>query len=227
MTVSSVLKNGFSIGIKNLFSLAGALLLYLLTIWMPYINIGTTIALYTLPSVMSKGKVISPFEIFDSKYRRNMGDFFLLLVFLSLGIFLGSLFFVLPGIILIYSWSLALLLLVDKGLNPMEALTESNARTWGHKFTIFMSYLIFGLIYFVVYGLIAYFSEQSIFEYLQSIIYEYVYGYNLYNDYDFVYNYDIDLSLGSTVLALFQLLLIFIYYPLKMGITAEIYRKLC
>jgi uncharacterized BrkB/YihY/UPF0761 family membrane protein len=207
MTVSDVLKNGFSIGIKNFFSLAGAVILYLLTIWVPYINVGTTIALYTLPAAMSRGEIISPTEIFDSKYRRNMGNFFLLSVFLSLGIFFGLLFLIIPGIVLMYTWSLAILLLVDKGLNPMQALNESNVRTYGHKLTIFLSYLILGILYFVLSSIIPLLTGDitSTFDLLS--------GANYYN--------------SSPLQPFLQILIMLLYYPIQMGITAEIYRKLC
>lgn len=43
----------------------GATVLWLLTIWIPYLNVGTTIAMATIPIELSKGKVISPLFIFD------------------------------------------------------------------------------------------------------------------------------------------------------------------
>lgn len=206
MTVSEVLKNGCSIGLKNFFSLVGAVLLYFLTLWIPYINVGTTIAIYSLPAVMSRGEVISPTEIFNSKYRRNMGNFFLLSVFMSLGIFFGLLFLIIPGIVLMYAWSLAILLLVDKGLSPMQALNESNARTYGHKKTIFFSYLILGILYFVLSSIIPLLTGgPSPFDIIS--------GANYYN--------------SSLLYNLIQILIVVLYYPLQLGIMAEIYRKLC
>ena len=44
ITLSGVLSEGISIGIKNLASLLIASLLWLVTIWIPYLNVGTTIA---------------------------------------------------------------------------------------------------------------------------------------------------------------------------------------
>ena len=141
MTIFNVLKGGISIGLKNFLSLVVACILYLLTIWIPYYNVGTSIAMVTLPAALSRGEVISPTEIFNPKYRKNMGNFFLLIVLITLGISIGYVFIIIPGIILTYSWLLAILLLVDKGLNPMQALNESNSRTYGHKLTIFFSFL--------------------------------------------------------------------------------------
>tara|TARA_B100000683_G_C12089305_1_gene390286 strand:- start:84 stop:335 length:252 start_codon:yes stop_codon:yes gene_type:complete len=79
MKILSILKEGASLGLRNSLSIIGAYLHYILTIWVPYINVGTTIAIVSLPVSISKGRVISPLVIFYSKYRKNMGTFFYLL----------------------------------------------------------------------------------------------------------------------------------------------------
>ena len=76
ITVGGVIQEGVNIGIKNSLSLLGATLLWLITFWIPYLNVGTTIAINTIPIELSKGKVISPTFIFDAKYRRYMGEYF-------------------------------------------------------------------------------------------------------------------------------------------------------
>lgn len=78
ITLQGVLSEGIAIGIKNLASLLVASVLWLVTIWIPYLNVGTTIAMSTIPIELSKGKVISPLFIFDAKYRRYMGEYFTL-----------------------------------------------------------------------------------------------------------------------------------------------------
>lgn len=60
ITVMGVIQEGIGVGLKNSLSLLGAIVLWILTIWIPYINVGTTIAIYTIPVALSKGKVISP-----------------------------------------------------------------------------------------------------------------------------------------------------------------------
>ena len=132
MKILSILKEGASLGLRNSLSIIGAYLLYILTIWVPYINVGTTIAIVSLPVSISKGRVISPLEIFYSKYRKNMGTFFLLLFFMFFGYIFSILFLVIPFIILSLSWSQAIFLLVDKGINPMQALNESNKITYNY-----------------------------------------------------------------------------------------------
>ncbi|MDR2010004.1 MAG: hypothetical protein LBQ22_05940 [Bacteroidales bacterium] len=151
------LKTSFTWGLKNLPSILGAVVLYVLTCWVPYINIGTTIALVTLPIELSKGKVVSPTFIFDGKYRKYMGEMFLLWGLKFQGVFLGTLFFIIPGIVISFSWLLGSFLVIDKGLNPLEALTKSNQYTNGNKKSIFLTYLIIaiglGLVTFIL-GLI-------------------------------------------------------------------------
>ena len=43
------------IGVKNAPSIIGCVVLWLLTIWVPYINVGTTIAINMLPIELAKG----------------------------------------------------------------------------------------------------------------------------------------------------------------------------
>lgn len=212
MTISNVLKEGVSIGLKNFLSLVGACILYILTIWIPYLNVGTTIAMATLPAALSRGEVISPMEILDAKYRKNMGNFFLLSVLMSLGILIGFMFMIIPGIILAYSWSLAILLLVDKGLNPMQALNESNTRTYGHKWTIFFSFIVLGFGYFGISLLISLIGSDS------SCMVEFM-------------NYGVDYFTAATICtswwaSVLHVVLMLLYFPIQLGVMAVIYRTL-
>jgi len=150
ITVSSILSNGFTIGIQNAASLLGAIILWILTIWIPYINIGTTIAISALPIEMAKGKVFSPLCIFDKKYFSFMGEYFLLRGFLLLGVIIGMLFLIIPGYVIAISWSLAVYLLIDKKLNPMEALSASNKMTMGYKWAIFLSFFVLMIVFYIL-----------------------------------------------------------------------------
>ncbi len=99
----------------------------------PYINIGTTIALCTMPL----GAGISPSPptfIFDKRYRQFFGEFFLTGGLMLAGILAGALFCGFPAIVILISWSLAPMLVLDKGCNASEALTLSNKYTYGNKF---------------------------------------------------------------------------------------------
>ena len=50
-------EEGIGLGIKNAVSMLGATVLWLLTIWIPYLNVGTTISMNTFPLLNSMGMV--------------------------------------------------------------------------------------------------------------------------------------------------------------------------
>ncbi|MDD2200076.1 MAG: hypothetical protein PHF99_01310 [Bacteroidales bacterium] len=150
------LKTSIAWGLKNLPSIIGAVILWALTCWIPYLNIGTTIALITIPIEISKGKVISPTFIFDSKYRRYMGEFFLLNGLRFQGIAIGFAMFIIPGIVINLAWSLSNYLLIDKEKNPMDALAESNKATNGNKAAMFLSNLAIMIIIIIFVWIFGY-----------------------------------------------------------------------
>jgi hypothetical protein len=149
LTIGGIVTNGIQLGLKNMASIIGAVILWIITIWIPYLNVGTSIAIIGMVVAISKGGVISPLEIFDKKYRRNMGEFFLLIGFIEIGVFAGMLFALIPGIVIGIAWSQAIFLLIDKNMNPTEAITMSNKITYGKKWTIFLGYLILYIGFFI------------------------------------------------------------------------------
>lgn len=154
ITIEGVISEGIKIGIKNAASMLGATVLWLLTIWIPYLNVGTTIAMMTIPIELSKGKVISPLFIFDGKYRQYMGEFFTLIGLMYLAIIPALFFMIVPGIIIAIGWTLAIYILLDKGIAPGEAMIRSNKATYGYKWTIFGVNVILFLIYIVMWYVI-------------------------------------------------------------------------
>lgn len=157
ITYVGVLSEGLTISVKNIASIAGAVVLWLLTIWVPYINVGTTIAIQTMPVELSKGKVISPLFIFDEKYRKYMGEYFTLTGLICMSVFPALLFMLVPGIIISIGWSLSYYILVDKGVAPGEALVRSNNATSGYKWIIFGINVTIGIIFMIlakIFGLI-------------------------------------------------------------------------
>lgn len=149
ITVSGVLQEGIGIGLKNAVSLIVAVLLWIITIWIPYLNVGTTIAMATIPAELSKGKVISPTFIFDAKYRKYMGEFFSLIGLMFMSIFPALFFFIVPAYVIAIGWSLAIYIMLDKGVSPTQALIQSNNATYGYKWTIFFVMLILGIVYYI------------------------------------------------------------------------------
>ncbi len=147
LTVGSIISNGFSLGLKNVVALIVNTILWVLTIWIPYLNVGTTIGLFIgLVPKMSKGDTISMTEIFNPVYRKRMGDIFLVNVLITVGVEFGLLFLVIPGLVLSVSWILAAYLVLDKGLNAMDAIHKSNELTSGKKWSIFGGLFILHLL---------------------------------------------------------------------------------
>ncbi len=159
LDIGQTLKGAIQIGVKNAMTVLGAAILYVLTVWIPYLNIGTTIAFFTvLPVKLGKGESFSPTEIFDAKYRENMTNFFLVLGLFNAGIGFALILAFFPGLVIMYAWMLAAALVINKGMKPIEALNVSYKATYGSKWIIFFSYLILGIIIFVaslILGLIA------------------------------------------------------------------------
>lgn len=138
-------KDAVTIGVKNAPSVIAAIALFLVTIWIPYINIGTFIAITLLPTQLAKGEVINPLGIFDSKYRRYMGEFLITMGLMVIPIYIALIFMIIPGIVLSLAWSLAYYFLIEKGKNPIEALKASNDATYGSKWTMFAVGIVFGI----------------------------------------------------------------------------------
>lgn len=132
---------------RNFFPVLGCILLYVLTIWIPYLNIGTTIAIVLLPVQISKGEQINPFQIFDARYRKYMGEYFVLAGIMFAALVVSLFFFVLPFIIMAIAWGLSYYYLVEKQKNPIEALRASYQATDGSKWCIWGIFFVLGLIY--------------------------------------------------------------------------------
>ena len=150
LSTMTIIQKGQEIGLKNSFSIIGCSLLWLLTFWIPYLNVGTTIAMYTLPIRLSKGGSLSPLEIFESKYRQRMGEWFIVMALMTIGIYIAFIFLIIPAIVISIAWMFAPLLVIDKGINPSEALSESNKATYGNKFQIFVSTFLVVIIFLVI-----------------------------------------------------------------------------
>ncbi|HOD16434.1 MAG TPA: hypothetical protein PLA65_03700 [Spirochaetota bacterium] len=146
LTVGGILTNSFQRGMKNLIPVLVNTILWILTIWIPYLNVGTTIGLMAgVVAKMSRGETISMTEIFDPVYRKRMGEFFLVTGLIFMGTFAGFMFFIIPGYVISIAWMLAPLLVVDKEINPIEAINKSNTMTYGKKWTIFFGMLVIGI----------------------------------------------------------------------------------
>lgn len=156
LSVGAIVGNGVKQGLSSAGAIIVNVILWVLTAWIPYLNVGTTIGLSVgLVAKAGRGEPISPTEIFNPVYRKQMGDYFLVTALVSMGTSVAMLLLVIPGIVLSIAWSLATLLAVDKGLNPTAAITKSNNVTYGKKWTIFFGVLVLTLIVGVIAGILA------------------------------------------------------------------------
>jgi len=150
LTVGGIISEGFQLALKNAASILGAVVLWALTIWIPYINVGTTIAIMTMPIELSKGNIMSPLSIFDPKYRKYMGEVFILLGLIYIAVSIAAAFLFVPAIVISLAWSLSVYLLLDKGMNPTEAINKSNELTYGKKWTMFFGKMVLALAPYIV-----------------------------------------------------------------------------
>ena len=156
LTITQLLSDGTKLGLTNFLSIFLAYILWGLTCWIPYINVGTTIGLINLPIDLSKsdGRAISPTAIFDAKYRKYMGEFFSLTGLMGISLFPAFMFMVVPAIIIGYGWSQAYYLMFDKETSPSDAMLQSTKITYGYKATLFGADFLFGIGCGLLFGLI-------------------------------------------------------------------------
>lgn len=154
LDIKEVLTEGVGIGIKNIVSLVLATILYVVTVWIPYLNVGTTIAMMSIPVELSKGNIINPLFIFDAKFRKNMGEFFILVGLQAMAMVPAFLMGIIPGIVLSYAWVLAIYLFIDKDLHALDALRKSNELTYGNKWRMFFISLILAIALGIVTGIL-------------------------------------------------------------------------
>lgn len=196
LDVMEVFKDGISLALNNYLNVFLSILLYVVTIWIPYLNVGTTIAISALPAELAKGNKLNPTYIFDAKYRKNMGEFFILMTLMCGGIFVGLIFMVIPAYVIAIAWGFAILLFVDKNKSALEALRESNRLTYGNKLNIFLVSLIMGIVTTVVTGVI---SLLSMIGYVPVLM-----------------------AIGSVITNLLTIAIM----PISFGLNAVIYKKL-
>lgn len=152
--VVPTLKEGFNIGISNFVVLLIATILYLITIWIPYLNVGTTIGMYRLILSLSKGENIQATSIFDKANFSQIGDVFLLMGFEYIGTLVGCIFMLIPGIVIGIAWKYAIYIMLEKKDTPTKCLSVSYSITFGEKWRIFFITLILGIIISLICGLL-------------------------------------------------------------------------
>jgi hypothetical protein len=168
LTPGSILLAAFRIGVNNTWTILSAGTLWLLTLWIPYLNIGTTIGMLNLIATIGRDEKFIPTSIFNKEYRANMGEFLLLLSFSCVGIVVGLLLGVIPGIMLYFAWSQSFLLMEAHNLSPVEAIRASNHITYGNKWNMFLGMALIQVILAGAFGLLAWVFESQ--QVLQSLV---------------------------------------------------------
>ena len=153
LEVIPTLTEAFRLGIRNVIPLILTVLLYALTCWIPYLNVGTTVGLYRIIIDLSKGKTVDPLSIFKKENFKNMGGFFLMLGFLTVGITASMIFLFIPAFIMGIAWGYAIYIFLEKKVSPLKALMLSDKATYGEKWTIFFISLLFGIVAGVLCGI--------------------------------------------------------------------------
>lgn len=154
LDITKTIKDGVQYGLKNFFPLLLMVILYFITFWIPYLNVGTTIGLYKAVIGIGRGETIDPVSIFNKDNFKNIGNFFLLMGFISIGTMAAAAFMLLPALIIAIAWSFAIYFLIDKHVSPLKSLLLSYDATYGNKWRIFFTGLICAIAIGIVCGIL-------------------------------------------------------------------------
>jgi hypothetical protein len=150
-----LLAHAFRWGLGQYLNVLLMLVLWVLTIWIPYVNVGTTIAVTAgAPIRLSRQQRIRPAFIFNREYRAVMADWLLLLGLMVPAVLVALLLAGIPAVVLSLGWVLAPLLLVDRGMGVVESLRRSWEATLGEKWTIFFGLVAVYFLYLLPAGLL-------------------------------------------------------------------------
>lgn len=137
LDIMQTIQDGMQYGIQNFVALILMMFLYVITVWIPWLNVGTTIGLYKAIIGIGRGEVINPTSIFARENFTNVGSFFLLQGFVTIGITAAIIFMFVPAIVMGIAWGFAIFFLIDKKVSPLKALGLSYDATYGNKWRIF------------------------------------------------------------------------------------------
>ena len=155
LDIMQTIKDGVRYGLKNFFPLLLMIILYIVTVWIPYLNVGTTICLYKAVIGIGRGETIDPTSIFAKENFHNLSGFFLLLGLLYIGTVVAMMFMLIPGIVMGIAWGFAIYFFLDKKVSPLKALRLSYDTTFGNKWRIFFLGLICSLAIGIICGIFA------------------------------------------------------------------------
>ena len=154
LDIMQTIKDGVQYGLKNFFPLLLMVILYVVTVWIPYLNVGTTIGLYKAVIGIGRGETIDPTAIFAKENFQNLSGFFLLLGLLYIGIVVAMFFMFIPGIVMSVAWGFAIYFFIDKKVSPLKALQLSYDSTFGNKWRIFFLEFLCALLIGIICGIL-------------------------------------------------------------------------
>ena len=155
LDIKQTILDGVQYGLKNFFPLLLMVILYFVTVWIPYLNVGTTIGLYKAVIRIGRGESIDPTSIFSKDNFKNLSGFFLLLGLLYIGIVVACFFMLIPGIVMGIAWGFAIYFFLDKQVSPLKSLQLSYDSTFGNKWRIFFTEFLCGLLISIFCGVLA------------------------------------------------------------------------
>jgi len=153
LDIMQTIKDGVQYGLKNFFPLLLMVILYVVTVWIPYLNVGTTIGLYKAIIGIGRGETIDPVAIFSKDNFKNLSGFFLLLGLLYIGIVVAFFFMFIPGMVMSIAWGFAVYFFIDKKVSPLKSLQLSYDTTFGNKWRIFFTELLCGILICIICGI--------------------------------------------------------------------------
>lgn len=154
LDIVKTIGDGIRYGLKNFFPLLLMVILYFVTVWIPYLNVGTTIGLYKAVIGIGRGETIDPTSIFAKENFHNLSGFFLLLGLLYIGTVVAMMFMLIPGIVMGIAWGFAIYFFLDKKVSPLKSLQLSYDTTYGNKWRIFFVEFLTALAIGLVCGLL-------------------------------------------------------------------------
>ncbi|MBP5210766.1 MAG: hypothetical protein J6Z27_02870 [Bacteroidales bacterium] len=137
LDIMQTIKDGVKYGLNNFLPLLFTVILYVVTIWIPYLNVGTTIGFYKIIIGIGRNQPIDPVSIFSKENFQNLSGFFLLQGLVLLGTIAAAAFMLIPALIVGIAWGFAIYFFLDKGVSPLKALQLSYDTTYGNKWRIF------------------------------------------------------------------------------------------
>ena len=155
LDIMQTIKDGVRYGLKNFLPLLLMVILYLVTVWIPYLNVGTTIGLYKAVIAIGRGETIDPTAIFAKENFKDLSGFFLLLGLLYMGVTVACFFMFIPGLVMSIAWGFAIYFFLDKKVSPLKALRLSYDTTYGNKWRIFFLGLLCGVVVGILCGVCA------------------------------------------------------------------------